>query len=363
MTSVQDSLSVSDLDAWARRPSNSLCRDRFGALMAGVEIFAPSPVVDYVAWYTEGFFARGDSPARARLFIHDVGPELIRSVKGARLTSPLRRAILPTSSDTVCLVDDTRSTVHLFLVAATRDEPMLAAVRVMRALVLRALLGDGCPFFHAACFTLRGVGVALVGRRTAGKTTLLLHCLDSLGAALVGNDKFALVQDADSNAENALGFPIQIGIRAGSVLALGDGPLRASLMRRWSQRFGDIEAHRNDRETRLGIRPQELAATADSTVMPQCHLSLAIEPYLDPHAVTPRLERLNDDERRMLWTHNLLRRSADVFPQQAALAGPASETELRIPQVPTYRLIQPPAAGPLTSRVIEDLVCRVSVDG
>ncbi|MFJ9468764.1 hypothetical protein [Streptomyces caniferus] len=363
MTSVQNSLSVSDLHAWARRPSTFLRRDRFGALMAGVEIFAPPPVVDYVAWYTEGFFARGDSPARARLFIHDVGPELIRSVKDARLTSPLRRAILPTSSDTVCLVDDTRSTVHLFLVAATSDEPMLVAVRVLRALVLRTLLGDGCPFFHAACFTLRGVGVALVGRRTAGKTTLLLHCLDSLGAALVGNDKFALVQDADSNAENALGFPIQIGIRAGSVLALGDGPLRTSLMRGWSQRFGDIEAHRNDRETRLGIRPQELAATADSTVMPQCHLGLAIEPYLDPHAATPRLERLNDDERRMLWTHNLLRRPADVFPQQSALAGPASETELLIPQVPTYRLIQPPAAGPLTSRVIEDLVCRVSVDG
>ncbi|MFE5593067.1 hypothetical protein [Streptomyces sp. NPDC056549] len=360
---MKDSLSANDLDAWARRPSTSLRRERFGLVRAGVEIIAPSPVVDYVAWYTEGFFARGASPARARLFIHDVDPDLIGSVKDARLTPPLRRAVLPTSPDAVCFVDDTHSTVHLFLAAATRDEPMLVAVRILRALLLRALIGDGCPFFHAACFTLRGVGVALIGRRTAGKTTLLLHSLDSLGAVLVGNDKFALVQDADSDAEDALGFPIQIGIRAGSVLALGDGPLRTSLMRRWSQRFGSVEAHRDDLETRLGIRPQELAAAADSTVIPQCRLGLAIEPYVDPDAVTPRLERLSDDERRTLWTHNLLRGPAEVFPQQAVLAGPASEAEWRIPQVPAYRLIQPPAAGPLTSRVIEDLVCRVSVDG
>jgi hypothetical protein len=360
---VQDGLSVSDLDAWARRPSTSLRRDRFGLVMAGVEIIAPSPVVDYVEWYTEGFFARGDSPARARLVIHDVDPELIGSVKDARLTPTLRRAILPTSPDTVCFVDDTHAAVHLLLAAATGEEPMLVAVRTLRALVLRALLGDGFPFFHAACFTLRGLGVALIGRRTVGKTTLLLHCLDSLGAVLVGNDKFALVQDADSGAADALGFPIQIGIRAGSVLALGDGPLRTSLMRRWSQRFGGVEAHRDDLETRLGIRPQELATAADSTVMPRCRLGLAIEPYVDPDAVTPRLERLSDDERRTLWTHNLLRRPAEVFPQQAALAGPARGAELRIPRVPAYRLIQPPAAGPLTSRVIEDLVCRVSADG
>ncbi|MCX4884813.1 hypothetical protein [Streptomyces sp. NBC_00847] len=359
---MQDSLSVNDLEAWARRPSTSLRRDRFGLVMAGAEIIAPSPVVDYVAWYTEGFFARGDSPASARLVIHDVDPERIGSVKDAQLTPPLRRAVLPTSPDTVCFVDDTHSTVHLFL-AATRDEPMRVAVRILRALVLRALLGDGLPFFHAACFTLRGVGVAVVGRRTAGKTTLLLHCLDSLGAVLVGNDKFALAPDAGSDAVEALGFPIQIGIRAGSVLALGDGPLRTFLMRRWPQRFGGVEAHRNDLERRLGIRPQELAAAADSTVMPRCRLGLAIEPYVDPDAVTPRLERLSDDERRTLWTHSLLRRPADVFPQQAALAGPASETDLQIPQVPAYRLIQPPAAGFLTSRVIEDLVCRVSVEG
>lgn len=361
---MQDSLTVNDLGTWARRrPSPSLRRDRFGLALASVEIIAPSPVVDYVASYTEGFFAQGDFPARVRLVIHDVDPELIGSVKDARPTPPLRRATLPSSPDAVCFVDDTHSTVHLLLATAIRDEPMQVAVRILRALVLRALLGDGFPFFHAACFTLRGLGVALVGRRNAGKTTLLLHCLDSLGAVLVGNDKFALVQDAGSGAEDALGFPIQIGIRAGSVLALRDGPLRTFLTRRWSQRFGGVEGHRDDLQTRLGIRPQELAAAADSTVTPRCRLGLAIEPYVDPDAVTPRLEKLDEDERRTLWTHNLLRRPADVFPQQASLAGPASGAGLRIPQVPAYRLIQPPAAGLLTSRVIEDLACRVSVEG
>ncbi|MDT0478024.1 hypothetical protein RM863_38505 [Streptomyces sp. DSM 41014] len=361
---MQDSLLANDLGiAWACPPATSLQRDRFGLVVAGVEITAPPPVIDYVAWYTEGFFTRGEAPTKARLVIHDVTPEVICSVKDARLTPALRRAVLPTAPDTVCFVDDTHSTVHLLLAGATRDGPMLMAVRILRALVLRALLEDGLLFFHAACFTLHGVGVAVPGRRAAGKTTLLLHCLDNLGAALVGNDKFALVQDADSGTVDALGFPIQIGIRAGSVLALGDGPLRYFLMRRWSHCFSDIEAHCDDLETRLGVRPQELAAAADSTVTPRCRLGLVIEPCVDPEAVTPRLERLNEDERRTLWTHNLLRSPAEVFPQQAALAGPPSETELRVPQVPAYRLIQPPDALPLTSRVIEDLVSRVSADG
>ncbi|MFE9997498.1 hypothetical protein [Streptomyces avermitilis] len=318
-----------------------------------VQINAPSPIIDYVSWYTEDYFESLQSPAQALLFVHDLPPNLWRSVRHARLAPPLRRVVLPSASETICLVDDRRRAVHL--VPPVGSDQSVLVVRILRGLVLRELLAMRYSFFHAACFALRGTGVALIGVRRAGKTTTLLHSLDHPEAALVSNDKIALIPGTDSDPVVALGFPVQVGIRAGSVLALAEGPLRTFLRGRWSQRFGDIDA-RSDQETRLQVRPQELAAVVGSVVMPRCRLGLAIEPHLDPHVGKPRLQRLNDAECRALWARHLLPDPAAVFPEQAVVADPAIRTAMRIPRVPTYRLIQPPAAGPPTVRLIEDLM-------
>ncbi|WP_405814160.1 hypothetical protein OG241_06230 [Streptomyces sp. NBC_01390] len=356
---MRGSLSSAELDTWADNGATGWRREHLGVPDAVVQINAPSAIVDYVTWYTEGYFGSLQSPAQARLFVHDLPPNLWRSVHHARLAPPLRRVVLPSTSETICLVDDRRRAVHLVPPAGS-DQSVLLVVRILRALVLRELLAMRYSFFHAACFALRGTGVALIGVRTAGKTTTLLHALDHPEAALLGNDKIALAPGTDSDPIVALGFPIQVGIRAGSVLALTEGPLRAFLERRWSQRFGDIDA-RSDQETRLQVRPQELTAAAGSKVIPRCRLGMAIEPHLDPQVATPRLQRLNDAECHALWARHLLRDPAAVFPEQAVVADPAIRTALRIPRVPAYRLIQPPAAGPLTVRLIEDLMCRTPI--
>ncbi|WP_327356363.1 hypothetical protein [Streptomyces sp. NBC_01304] len=358
---MQGSLSSEELDSWVHRPTTALRREHVGVAEAVVEIYAPSPIVDYVGWYTEGYFGPQQSPAQARLFVHEVPLELWHSVHQARLSPPLRRAVLPTAPDTICLVDDGQSAVHLLSPTGSGPQSMRVVVRILRALVLRELLGRGHLFFHAACFVLQGTAVALVGARTVGKTTTLLHALEHPGTALVSNDKVALLPaEEESERTVALGFPIQVGIRAGSVLALAEGPLRRFLTRKWSQQYGDLGA-RYEPGTRLQVRPQELAAASDSGVIPRCRLGMAIEPHLDPRAVTPRLEKLNRAESRAVWARNLLLHPAAVFPQQAAVADLAPRAELRIPQIPTYRLVQPPAAGPLTVRLLEDLIYRTAV--
>lgn len=355
---MQGGLSSDELDSWADYGATGSRREHLGVPEAVVQINAPSPIVDYVGWYTESYFGSLQSPAQARLFVHDLPPNLWCSIHHARIAAPLRRVVLPSASETICLVDDRRRAVHL--VPPVGSDPSVLVVRILRALVLRELLAARYSFFHAACFALRGTGVALIGVRTAGKTTTLLHALDHPEAALVGNDKVALVPGTDDDPVVALGFPIRAGIRAGSVLALAEGPLRAYLKSRWSQRFGDIEA-KSDQETRLQVRPQELAAAAGSMAMPRCQLGLAIEPRLDPRVATPRLQRLNDAECRALWAQHLLPDPAAVFPEQAVVADPAIRaTTLRIPRVPAYRLVQPPASGPLTVRLIEDLMRRTS---
>ncbi|MEU3741944.1 hypothetical protein AB0E78_33400 [Streptomyces sp. NPDC032198] len=358
---MQDSFSSEDLDTWAHRPATVSRRERIGVAEAAVEIYAPSPIVDYVRWYTEGYFGPQQSPAQARLFVHEVPLELRRSVQQARLSPPLRRAVLPSAPDTICLVDDGHQAVHLLLPTGPEPQPVQAVVRILRALVLHELLRRGHPFFHAACFVLRETGVALIGAHRAGKTTTLLHALDQPETALVSNDKFALLPAAESSEPPvALGFPIQVGIRAGSVLALAEGPLRAFLMHRWPQRYGDLTA-RHEGDTRLHVRPQELAAASGSEVIPRFRLSMALEPHLDPLAIKPRLERLNGADCKALWARHSLLHPAAVFPQQAAVVDPTTRAELRIPQIPAYRLVQPPAVGPLTTRLLEDLICRTAV--
>ncbi|GAA3744613.1 hypothetical protein [Salinactinospora qingdaonensis] len=350
-------LTVEDLNGWAARSFPRLLRECFDLAGAGVEVVAAQPIVDYVAWYVDGYFARRAAPDRTRLIVYSSAPELFRIAREAPLASSIRRAVLPTAPDVVCLVDDARSTVHLVLGEGAEHEHAQVVVRIMRALILRELLAKGELFVRAACFALEGEGVAVLGGRAAGKTTMLLHTLDSAGGALAGNDKVALRQGGEGQVEVA-GFPIRVGVRAGSVLSLREGPLRDYLVHQWEQQIGDVEGCGDALEPRLALRPQELATAAGSTVAPRGRLTVAIEPRLDPAVSAPYLSLLSEEEAGALWSRNVLHGPGEVFPEQAALADGAPEHRQWIPQIPTYRLIQPPGMTPQALRLVDDVVRR-----
>lgn len=349
-------LTAESLNEWAAHTS-PLLRECFDLAGASVEITAPKPIVDYLAWYVDSYFARHTAPANSRLIVYSSAPELSQIARKAPLVAPLRRVALPTASDVVCLVDDARATVHLVLGEDAEHEHAQVVARIVRALILRELLTKGELFVHAACCALEGAGVAVLGGRAAGKTTMLLHTLDSAAGALVGNDKVALRQGEEGQVE-AAGFPIRVGVRAGSVLSLREGALRDYLVCQWEQRIGDVEACGDALEPRLALRPQELATAAGTTVVPRCRLTVAIEPHLDPAASSPYLSRLSDQETAALWSRNVLRGPGEVFPEQAALADGASEPQPWVPRVPTYRLIQPPGMAPQAVRLVVDVVRR-----
>ncbi|MFC9670018.1 hypothetical protein [Streptomyces sp. NPDC056949] len=349
-----------DLEAWAHRHGCASRRDRIGIPEAVIEMSAPSPYLDYITWYTQEYFDHRRSPVKARLFVHDLPLDRMPALARPRSVSPLRRVALPASLEAACFVDDGRRAVHLLPRDDSRPLPRLLATRVLRALVMHELLLQGALFFHAACFTLRGTGIALLGARTAGKTTMLLHALTRPEASLVSNDKIALLPRTPQGPAAALGFPLRAGIRPGSVHSLPDGPLRTFLSRTWSKEYGNTTSPSGD-DVRIQVRPQELAAAAGgSGVSPRCRLDAAIETRLDQHADKPRLKLLNAVESGALWARQHLHNPAAIFPQQAAVATPGSLSILQVPQIPTYRLTQPPSAGPASLQLIEDLMCRTA---
>ncbi|MFI6488426.1 hypothetical protein [Streptomyces sp. NPDC050564] len=146
-----------------------------------VEISASSPYIDYATWYTQGYFDHHRSPVKARLFVHDLPVARMPPSGHDRPESPLRRVVFPTAPEALCFIDDEQGAVHLLPRDGSRPLPLLLVMRVLRALVMRELMLQDALFFHAACFTLQDSGVALLGARTAGKTTMLPgvggHCL------------------------------------------------------------------------------------------------------------------------------------------------------------------------------------------
>lgn len=361
---MRDNLSGPDLMALVRLRGRALRQERYGVPEAAIQVSAPLPYVEHVRSYTEGYFAQLPSLALAlaRLYVHNVSPEQWLRFDRALLVPPLRRAALTAPPEAICLVDDGDRAVHLLLHGGPAPRALQLVTRVLRALVLRELHDQGYAFFHAACFTLRGMGVAVIGARSAGKTTTLLQALEHSELALVGNDKIAVAPEAVGDGETALGFPIQAGIRHGSILALEKGPLRAYLTNAWAKRFGTAPVQR-DGGDRLQIRPQELATAAGTTVTSCCRLAMAIAPRLDPQATAPTLTRLPDAEARKLWTRHHLDGATEVFPEQAALAGPGKASQPRTPGTPTYLLNQPPSSGPATLRLLEDLMFSTAPTG
>jgi len=323
----------------------------FSMAGAGIKLSAPAEVVEFVAWYTDGYFTRDRASFDAHLVVHSSLPgRLDVTAVGPRTT--LRGVDLPGITDATCIADDSHAALHL-IVHADTETTGVHTVRLLRAMLLNRLLAEANPFVHAACAAVDGAGVAFVGPRGCGKTTLLLHAAMA-GVDIVGNDKISMA--ATSSGVDALGFPVKIGVRAGSVLALDQGSLRAFLETQWDQQTGGLERRADDLATRIFARPQDLAAAASSGISPQCRLAAIIEPRLQNGVGAPRLERLSREETGALLNAGALRGPTQVFPQQAALSVEHRTQPAPWPDLPAYRLTYHAGSGRGSVDVIRDLL-------
>lgn len=322
----------------------------------GIKLTAPAEIIEFVTRYTDGYFVHNRTRYDAHLVVH-------ASLSGGHdpsatgLSAQLRTVPLPGVPDVTCVADDTQAVVHVFVPLADKAAGV-HTVRLLRAMLLNQLLLAASPFIHAACVAFAGAGVAFAGPRGSGKTTLLLHAT-AAGAAIVGNDKIALA--AESGHVDALGFPVKIGVRAGSMLTLGQGPLRAFLETQWDHQTDGLPRSADDLRTRIFVRTQDLAEAARSSILPRCRLVAIIEPSLQTSsAASPGLEPLSRQEAAALLDANALRGPTQVFPQQAALAAGHHSEPAALPDIPAYRLTCPTGSGRGSIEVIRDLIGSAS---
>lgn len=257
------------------------------------------------------------------------------------------------------LLDARSALVALVLPPGHARFSSMSVVRVVRAMILLALREAGWGYLHAACVSIGaggggatagpGTGIALTGAKFAGKTTLALHLLAAdAGWQLVSNDKLAVRVTPDG--VRGRGFPIRMGIRAGSLQSLGrrtEAALRQAA-RGGAGRDAGPEGAALGPE-RIHVRPQDVAVHFATTVVPEASVRLIVEPHHNPRATRPRLVRLDRREALHLLATQYLPDLTAVAERQSFLEAlrpggrlPAQEISALAQQlveaVPVYRL-------------------------
>lgn len=173
----------------------------------------------------------------------------------------------------------------------------VALMRVVRELTMAHARRAGRPLLHAAAVEIDGRGIALVGPKRAGKTTLLLHLLRAPGARFVANDRVFV--DLDGSPPQLTGLPSIVALRAGTLELFPELAARARELRYafWQTR---AETRGNDRERPLtegtDISPGQFCDLARVEAAVHAPLAALVFPQRDParsqRRVRPGIEPL-----------------------------------------------------------------------
>jgi hypothetical protein len=122
--------------------------------------------------------------------------------------------------------DRTRGRTHVVARAAV-GSTRVAVMRVVRELVMVHLQRAGWMLVHAAGFIVDDGAVIVAGPKRAGKTTLLMHALESGRARFIANDRLAIRVGSDGAVVR--GMPTIVSVRVSTTPRFPD--LDARLLR------------------------------------------------------------------------------------------------------------------------------------
>jgi hypothetical protein len=124
------------------------------------------------------------------------------------------RLIFDSDLDVFYVVNRRQADVRILAgagLAATRT----ALMRVVRELAMLHVQSVGRLILHAAALEIDGCGVAVLGPKRAGKTTLLMHLLRVPRARFIANDR--VVVDVTPTVPALRGLPSIVSLRGGTL--------------------------------------------------------------------------------------------------------------------------------------------------
>lgn len=240
--------------------------------------------------------------------------------------------------DVVYCVSGPSSTVEV-VADADHFQGRTAFMRVVREIVTSRLLQQNKLPVHGACVKLQDSGVLVVGEKEAGKTSLLLHLLQSEEVQFVTNDR-AFVGEDQNKRFKVMGMPTFVKVRAGSLSLFStlEHKLSAS---NFSREFSVAESRSRQRSsTDIGLPPSvtpiQLAHLVERSPCRETPLGTIVFPEVRPDL--PGVERTVVDPAvaaERLLRSGLLLPSLPITP---SIFGSVIDSKYEIGQDELYRL-------------------------
>ena len=186
----------------------------------------------------------------------------------------------------------------------------LWTLRLVRDLLRWQLFHEGAIFIHASVVANQSTGVAIVGKKRSGKSTLLLQLLRSRGLGFVAEDDMTIVRKPNG-ALVALGWPSCLRIRRSMLKYFPDlagGP-------DFTHPANNIERHGDPDTALLRMFPEEVAARVNSYIVPEVTLNAIVSTEWDKRATLSPLSRDRTSEALLGAWDILPERRAGFRPQ------------------------------------------------
>lgn len=223
-------------------------------------------------------------------------------------------------------VDESRLAFHL-VADSPEAKVRIGLMRVIREIAtVRALRSGALPLHGAACVS-GGRAIGFVGVKTAGKTTSLIHWLQSPGTRFLANDRFFILPRNGSWL--ASGMPTIVNIRAGTLRHFEE------LMRR----VGEQPYHlsRTLTEVQQGVLQPSVSGNGvslsqaqflhvlDRSAETEAEVGMLLFPERDDQIDRVSFEPLPIDEGADLLYANLLRPGPSIVTSEVFDPGPDRE--------------------------------------
>lgn len=211
--------------------------------------------------------------------------------------------------------------------------------RQLREYGYRRAEDDAWVGFHASCAELPGGGGALiVGRSTAGKSTLALSLAMARGGGFVANDRVVVrVGSGPDPRLTGIGMPVPIRVNGGTVKALGLEEAVGWTLLRPQPDYRNSDWDRFGGQSKLNVLPAEWRDRTRTRLVDEVDLRVVILPRARPTRAGLRIVPADPAEVADVVTEQCMAPDDEVFVEDWLRLRQTTADELRRNAVRTVR--------------------------
>ncbi len=200
---------------------------------------------------------------------------------------------------------------------------------------------NGYSYYHAACVEKNSSGIAIIGERNSGKTTILNILLQE-GFSFVSNSHLGMKNYNDHII--ALGSPSRMGIRFGTLETVLSKESRKAIIENteFKDKFSnDMQNHLSSyKSKKFNIKVNELKQIYSTNLVNKTILKVIIVPFYMPEIEHMQIKKLNTEEKREVLLKNRRNGSYDTIRYIDDLFNNKKSSLCKIENIPFYKLYQ-----------------------